>query len=93
MTSELIIALVVLVAVAAHVALYRWVKFKIQEGVILQFLRDAACEGAPDHHHADAIAAHTRLTAERVAAVCRKSAGIQADPDVANSWRADSLAD
>jgi hypothetical protein len=93
MTAELIIALVVLVAVAAHVALYRWVKFKIHEGVILQFLRDAALEGAPDHHHADAIAAHTKLTAERVAEVCRKSAGIRSDPVVANSWRADGLAD
>lgn len=92
MTSELIIALVVLVAVAAHVALYRWVKFKIHEGVILQFLRDAACDGAPDHHHADAIAAHTRLTAQRVAVVCRKSRLIQADPDVENSWRAGALA-
>ena len=93
MTSELIIALVVVVAVAAHVALYRWVKFKIHEGVIMQFLRDAARDGAPDHHHADAIAAHTRLTAERVAAICRKSAGIHSDPVVANSWRAGDLAD
>ena len=41
MQSEIIVALVVFVAIAAHVALYRWVKFKIQEGVILQFLRDA----------------------------------------------------
>lgn len=37
----MIVALVVIIAVAAHVVLYRWVKFKIQEGVILQFLRDA----------------------------------------------------
>ena len=93
MPSELIIALVVLVAVAAHVALYRWVKFKIHEGVILQFLRDAACERAPDHHHADAIAAHTKMTAERVTAVCRKSAAIQADPGIENSWRAGGLVD
>ncbi len=49
MESQLVIALVVLVAVAAHLALYRWVKFKIQEGVILQFLRDAGEDGAPGH--------------------------------------------
>ena len=89
MESEIIVALVVLVAVAAHIALYRWVKFKIHEGVILQFLRDAGEGGAPDHHHANAIAAQTEISAKRVAAVCRKSAEIHSDPDVENSWRAD----
>ena len=88
MKSEIIVALVVLVVVVAHVALYRWVKFKIQEGVILKFLRDAREEGASDHHHADVIAAHTDLFAKRVAAVCRKSVEIQPDPEVENSWRA-----
>jgi hypothetical protein len=88
MESQIIIALVVLVAVAAHIALYRWVKFKIHEGVILQFLRDAKEGGAPDHHHADAIAAHTEIATERVAVVCRKSAEIYSDPEVDNSWRA-----
>ncbi len=64
MKSEIIVAVVVLVAVAAHIALYRWVKFKIHEGVILQFLRDAADSGAPDHHHADVISAHTEISFE-----------------------------
>jgi hypothetical protein len=90
MKSEIIIALVVLVAVAGHVALYRWVRFKIQEGVILQFLRDARERGDPDHHHADAIAGNTKISAKRVAVVCRKSMDIHADSDVENSWRADS---
>lgn len=88
MESKVIIALVVLVVVAAHVALYRWVKFKIQEGVIQQFLRDAGESGAPDHHHADAIAAHTGLSTQRVAAVCNRSRDIHADPEVEGSWRA-----
>lgn len=88
MESKIIVSLVVLVAVAAHIAIYRWVKFKIHEGVILQFLRDAAEDGAPDHHHADAIAAHTEISAERVAVVCQKSVEINSDPDVENSWRA-----
>jgi len=91
MESQIIIALVVVVAVAAHAAIYRWVKFKIHEGVILQFLRDAAQEGAPDHHHADAIAAHTGITPARVSFVCRKSAEVMSDPDVDNSWRADQI--
>ena len=88
MKSEIIVALVVLVVVAGHVALYRWVKFKIHEGVILKFLRDAREEGALDYHHADAVAAHTEFCAKRVAVVCGKSVEIQHDPDVENSWRA-----
>jgi len=91
MESKIIIALVVVVAIAAHIALYRWVKFKIQEGVILQFLRDAGEAGAPDHHHADAIAAHTEMSPQRVAIVCVKSPQIHPDPDVENSWRADGV--
>jgi hypothetical protein len=88
MKSQIIVALVVLVAVAAHIALYLWVKFKIHEGVILQFLRDAGEGGAPDHHHADVIAAHTEISAKRVERVCRKSVEIYSDPQVENSWRA-----
>ena len=88
MKEQIIVALVVLAAVAAHIALYRWVKFKIHEGVILQFLRDAGEGGAPDHHHADVIAAHTGISAKRVETVCRKSVEIHSDPQVENSWRA-----
>ncbi|WP_027948799.1 hypothetical protein [Haliea salexigens] len=87
MDAKIIVALVVIIAVAAHVVLYRWVKFKIQEGVILQFLRDAREEGAPDHHHVDAIAAHTGLSVARVKTVCEKSKQVLPDPAVAHSWR------
>ena len=90
MDSQIIIALVVLLAVAAHVAIYRWVKFKIHEGVILQFLRDAREGGSPDHHHAHAIAEHTGITPQRVALVCQKSVDIHTDPQVGDSWRANS---
>ena len=91
MESRIIIALVVMVALAAHIALYRWVKFKIHEGVILQFLRDAGELGAPDHHHADAIAAQTEISPQRVAFVCKKSPQIHSDPEVENSWRANGV--
>ena len=90
MNSEIVITLVVSVAIVAHVLLYRWVRFKIQEGVILQFLRDARDEGGPDHHHADAIAARTGISVGRAIAVCRKSTQIRSDPEVENSWRAGS---
>ena len=88
MNSEIIIALVVLVTVAAHVALYRWVKFKVHEGVILRFLRDAGGSGASGHHNTSAIAAHTEIPVKRVEWVCRKSTDIYVDPEAENSWRA-----
>jgi hypothetical protein len=84
----IVIAVVVIIALLAHVALYRWVKFKIHEGVILQYLRDTLEGGAPDHHHADVIAAHTRLPKDRVTHVCLHSDDILQDPDAAGSWRA-----
>ena len=88
MNSQIIIALVVLVTVTAHVALYRWVKFKVHEGVVLKFLRDARDSGVSESHRADAIAAHTEISAERVAVVCRKSVDVHPDPEVEGSWRA-----
>ena len=89
MKSQVVVALVVLVTVAAHIALYRWVRFKIHEGVVLKFLRDEQGGGASRFHQVDVIAAHTQIPAARVAAVCQKSADMQPDPQVENSWRAD----
>ena len=91
MKSQIIIALVVFVAVAGHVAIYRWVKFKIQEGVILQFLRDALRGSSSGHQHANAIAENTGISAKRVALVCQKSDEIHSDPEQENCWRADQL--
>jgi hypothetical protein len=89
MKAQIIIALVVLVVAAAHIALYRWVKFKIHEGVILRLLRDTG-EGG-DHYHTDAIAAKTEISSKRVAAVCRKSLEIKFATEVENSWRAERV--
>lgn len=88
MESHIIIALVVLVVVSAHIALYCWVKFKVHEGVILKFLRDTREGGASEPYHTDAIATHTEFSVKRVVAVCRRSVEIQSDPEVENSWRA-----
>jgi hypothetical protein len=88
MKSQIIVALVVLVTVAAHIALYRWVKFKIHEGVILKFLRDAREGGLSEPYQTEAIAAHTEISAKRVAVVCRKSVDMHCDPKAENSWRA-----
>ena len=86
MTDKIIIAVVVLVVVAAHVWLYAWVKFKMQEGVILQFLRDSSEGGEYAYHSASAIAAHTNIAIERVVAVCTRSRQIGRSTENSDSW-------
>ena len=84
--ETVIVAAVVIIAVLAHVALYRWVRFKIHEGIIIQFLRDAAENGAADSSAA-AIAAHTDLPLKRVQAVCTRSNAVCADASTPDNWR------
>lgn len=84
--DKLIIALVVVIAAAAHVAIYRWVKFKMDEGVVLQFMRDANGEGLPNCHSVDAIASHTGIAAKRITLVCSKSRDISA---IDGNWQLD----
>lgn len=83
LTDKIIIAVVVLVVVAAHFWLYAWVKFKMQEGVILQFLRDS---GECAFHSSSAISAHTNITIDRVAAVCNKSRQIGKSKESGDAW-------
>lgn len=85
--EKLIIALVVVIAAAAHVILFRWVKFKIDEGVVLQFLRDANDEGLPNCHSTQTIAAHTNITAGRVLVICSKSGEISPHAGEDGNWQ------
>jgi len=66
----LIISMVSLVAIAGHVWIYRWVKFKVHEGAVLDVLtNDQSSSGLT----AAAIAAAAQLHADRVNAVCERS--------------------
>jgi hypothetical protein len=87
MEAKLIIALVVVIAIAAHVALYRWVRFKIDESVVLQFLRDSDEAGQLNCHSTEAISTHTALPTERIAKVCDNSNEIAPHPDQADCWQ------
>lgn len=81
------VAVVVIVALLAHVALYRWVRFKVHEGAVLHYMREAANSGAADHHHSADIALHTALKEERVTAVCERSTEITRHQTAPDSWR------
>jgi len=70
-----IITIVSLIAVAGHVWIYRWVKFKVHEGAVLQILSD-------DHSGAGLAAAEiataAQLHVDRINAVCERSKQITA---------------
>lgn len=71
MTDILIISSIVVLVILAHYWLYLWVRFKIDEGVIINFIQKSA-----DNADSTLIAAQTNLTTERVITVCTKSSRI-----------------
>ena len=83
MGDMVVIGLVVVVTVAAHIWIYLWVKFKIDEGAILRLLEESE-KGAV--LASAVIAAHTNIKPGRVAAVCGKSKGIVSSVHAADAW-------
>ncbi|WP_339487115.1 hypothetical protein [Pseudomonas sp. EL_65y_Pfl2_R95] len=87
MPEKIIIALVVVVTLAAHYWLYRWVKFKIDEGVVLKCLGDATSQGSAAPLSTQAIAQQTQVKLQRVAKVCQRSPKIQRSASVDEAWQ------
>jgi hypothetical protein len=73
-----VLVLVIVVSLAAHVYLAKWVKFKIDEGVIVKCLDDAALACADRHLTTVCIAIEVNLSVKRVALVCERSKLISA---------------
>lgn len=82
MEANIVIALVVCVVIAAHIVLYRWVKFKMDEGVILKFLQ----QGQNTWCSSQVISSSTGITADRVTAVCSKSSAFDKNTVETESW-------
>jgi hypothetical protein len=68
-----VLVLVIVVSLAAHVYLAKWVKFKIDEGVIVKCLEDAALACADRYLTTVCIATEINLSVKRVALVCERS--------------------
>jgi hypothetical protein len=65
-----IISIVSLIAIAGHVWLYRWVKFKVQEGAVLEVLgNDHSADGLTEA----AIAVAAQLHVDRINEICERS--------------------
>ena len=82
MDGNVVIATVVCVVIAAHVVLFRWVQFKIDEGAILKVLQE---EGST-FLSAQTISSSTQITAGRVSAVCTRSKSIAKSTVEKESW-------
>lgn len=82
----LIIGLVSFIAIAAHVWLYLWVKFKIDEGVVCKFLEDAQATGTSSAQALETVAAGTQLSPARVLRLCQHSARIDLGDSNDHSW-------
>ncbi len=78
--DKLIIAIVSLIAIAGHVWLYRWVKFKIDEGAILNFLEQGTAHSCAD------IATAASLKEERVRKICNRSLQLCENNKLPDHW-------
>lgn len=74
MQDKIIIVTVVVVALIGHAVLYLWVRFKVDEGTILKFLKEAP-EG--ESHNSESISENTHLSTARVSKACKRSKAIQ----------------
>jgi len=70
-----IVGIISLIALAGHVWIYRWVKFKVHEGVVLEILSNAPGRTG---RTAEDIAAQAQLQDDRIIAICERSKQISA---------------
>lgn len=84
MKEHIIIGIVVAVALGAHVWIFMWIRFKIDEGVITKFLQET---GSQEPSSSEVISAHTNIAIKRVCMVCRRSKAISMNTLNQNSWR------
>lgn len=83
MSDSIIIGIVVLVALIAHIWIFSWVKFKIDESTIINFIKQH-----PDNTICSSgeISLNTEMKLARVIKVCTESNGITAQSINADRW-------
>lgn len=83
MSDTSIIAIVVFVALVAHVWIFMWVKFKMDESAIINLLKKHAGNHVCS---TDEIATSTDLKTARVAKICTSSKAIVTHHQSNNQW-------
>lgn len=86
MIEKVVLVIVILVTIAAHVLLYKWVKFKMDEGLVLQFFQSSAGGSKGKYYRAEDISAETTLSVDRVSSVCSRSKRVNGNADEIRLW-------
>tara|TARA_B100001063_G_C16710652_1_gene527815 strand:+ start:451 stop:732 length:282 start_codon:yes stop_codon:yes gene_type:complete len=78
MEQKIILACVIIISLIAHVWIYRWIKFKMDEGAILRHLKDLELECLHNQSvsTADNISEAIMMKKSRVVFVAEKSTAI-----------------
>ena len=74
MTQNVVLVIVICVSVGAHVWLYWWMKFKMDEGAITRCLKDSDSSLT-----SKVISSRVSMNVERVERLCNKSQEIRRD--------------
>ena len=83
MGEEIVIGIVVALTIAAHIWLFKWVRFKIDEGTILKFFHESKSHGPIDSKE---ISSNTNLSVSRVSSVCSRSKALKSNSQDKESW-------
>lgn len=87
MGEKIVLVVVMAIIIVAHVWLYHWVKFKMDEGVVVNALKELFEAGEYDFLSIDAIASSADMALDRVCLVCTKSKKIQGHTSEDYLWR------
>jgi len=82
MINQITITIAVIISLAAHYYLYIWIRFKMDEGLVLNYLQQNNSES----HSTEKIVSAIALKPKRIILVCSKSKKIICCPDSKNSW-------
>lgn len=82
MIDNIIIGLFVVIVVVLHFGLYRWVKFKVDEGTIISLFKSHEIN---EPLSTVTISNEINMDSKRVIAVCKKSKDLN-ESDSGDSW-------
>ena len=83
MNDKILIGFIVAVVLGAHLWLFLWIKFKIEEGSIIKSLKQ---DKDNNYSNEDAISLDAGITVNRVVTVCTKSKLIKRNATAKGSW-------
>jgi hypothetical protein len=85
--NEVIMIVFATLVVVVILALFGWFKFKRDEKIVMEFLKNSGVEPHDDFTTTTAIASATRLSETRIRRVCSMSAMISRNRQDRETWK------